>query len=87
MAWQLRPILLIGAFLPDSEHGSGIGDCMDGGGHCPEKGEFNGERLAMKLKPKEKPKEVTGHPTQPHWHDMNRKQRRETIRKFQSEDR
>jgi hypothetical protein len=38
------------------------------------------------LKPKEKPKEVTGHPTQPHWHDMNRKQRRETIRKFQSED-
>jgi hypothetical protein len=40
----------------------------------------------MKLKPKEKPKEVTGHPTQPHWHDMNRKQRRETIRKFQSED-
>jgi len=40
----------------------------------------------MKLKPKEKPNEVTGHPTQPHWHDMNRKQRRETIRKFQSED-
>jgi transposase len=40
----------------------------------------------MKLKPKEKPKEVTSHPTQPHWHDMNRKQRRETIRKFQSED-
>jgi len=38
VAWQLRSILLIGAFLPDSEHGSGIGDCMDGGGRCPEKG-------------------------------------------------
>jgi hypothetical protein len=37
VAWQLRSILLIGAFS-DSEHGSGIGDCMDGGGHCPEKG-------------------------------------------------
>ena len=38
MTWQLRSILLNGAFLPDSEHGSGIGDCMNGGGHCPEKG-------------------------------------------------
>jgi hypothetical protein len=36
MAWQLRPIFLIGAFLPDFEHGSGIDDCVDGGGHCPE---------------------------------------------------
>jgi len=39
MAWQLRPIFLSGAFLPDQEHGSGIGDCADGGGCCPEKGE------------------------------------------------
>jgi hypothetical protein len=37
VAWQLRPIFLIGAFLPDFEHGSGIGDCVDGGGHCPGK--------------------------------------------------
>jgi hypothetical protein len=37
MAGQLRPIFLIGAFLPDFEHGSGIGDCVDGGGHGPEK--------------------------------------------------
>jgi hypothetical protein len=28
-----------GAFLPDGEHGSGAGDCVDGGGRCPEKGE------------------------------------------------
>ena len=26
-----------GAFLPDQEHGSGFGDCVDGGGRCPEK--------------------------------------------------
>ena len=26
-----------GAFLPDPERGSGIGDCVDGGGLCPEK--------------------------------------------------
>ena len=32
MAWQLRPIFLTGAFLPDFEHGSGNGDCIDGGG-------------------------------------------------------
>jgi len=37
MAWQLRPIFLIGAFLPDFEHGSGNGDYVDGGGYCPEK--------------------------------------------------
>ena len=29
---KLRPIYLIGAFLPDFEHGSGIDDCIDGGG-------------------------------------------------------
>src|SRR6266576_6517666 len=28
---------LTGAFLPDFEHGSGIGDCVYGGGCCPEK--------------------------------------------------
>jgi hypothetical protein len=32
-----RADLFNGAFLPDPEHGSGIGDCVDGGGHCPEK--------------------------------------------------
>ena len=37
MAWQLRcPCFLNGAFVPDFEHGSGIGDCVDGGGHGPE---------------------------------------------------
>src|SRR5271156_6389540 len=40
----------------------------------------------MKPKPKEKPEEATGAPTQPHWHEMNRKQRLETMRKIQSED-
>ena len=39
----------------------------------------------MKSKPKEK-KKATNHPTQRHWHEMNRKQRRETMRKIQSED-
>jgi transposase len=39
----------------------------------------------MKSKPEEKNKRATNHPTQ-HWHEMNRKQRRETIRKMQSED-
>jgi transposase len=40
----------------------------------------------MKSKSKEKSKKTTGHPTQRHWHEMNRKQRRETMRKIQSED-
>src|SRR5467141_1395881 len=39
----------------------------------------------MKPKPKEKSKQVT-HPTQSKWHEMNRKQRRETMRKIHSED-
>jgi transposase len=33
-----------------------------------------------------KSKEKNNHPTQPHWREMNRKQRRETMRKIQSED-
>jgi transposase len=40
----------------------------------------------MKLKPPEKSKKAIDHPTQHHWHEMNRKQRRETMRKIQSED-
>jgi transposase len=36
----------------------------------------------MKSKPQEKDKRATQH----HWQEMNRKQRRETIRKMQSED-
>jgi len=40
----------------------------------------------MKSKPEEKNKKTTNHPTQHHWHEMNRKQRRETIRKIQSEE-
>jgi hypothetical protein len=37
----------------------------------------------MKSKPQEKTKEAI---KQPHWHEMNRKQRLETMRKIQSED-
>jgi transposase len=40
----------------------------------------------MKPKPQEKKKRTSNHPTQHHWHEMNRKQRRETMRKMQSED-
>src|SRR5215469_2318859 len=40
----------------------------------------------MKPKPQEKNKRATNHPTQPHWDEMNRKQRREMTRKIQSED-
>jgi transposase len=40
----------------------------------------------MKPKQQEKTKEATCHPTQGHWHQMNRKQRREMTRKIQSED-
>src|SRR6516165_9535056 len=40
----------------------------------------------MKAKATEKNKEKNNHPTQPHWREMNRKQRRETMRKIQSED-
>jgi transposase len=40
----------------------------------------------MKSKPQEKNKRATNHPTQHQWHEMNRKQRRETTRKIQSED-
>ena len=27
-----KAVFSLGAFLPDKEHGSGIGDCIDGGG-------------------------------------------------------
>src|ERR1700722_16055368 len=40
----------------------------------------------MKAKPQEDTKKTTGHPAQRHWHNMNRKQRREMMRKIQSED-
>jgi transposase len=40
----------------------------------------------MKAKPQEDTKKTTGHPAQGHWHNMNRKQRREMMRKIQSED-
>jgi transposase len=40
----------------------------------------------MKNKLTEKTKEAPCRPTQGHWHEMNRKQRREMMRKIQSED-
>jgi transposase len=40
----------------------------------------------MNPKPQEKTKKATDHPTQHHWQEMNRKQRREMTRKIQSED-
>jgi transposase len=40
----------------------------------------------MKHKQQEKTKNAAYQPTQHHWHEMNRKQRRETMRKIQSED-
>lgn len=40
----------------------------------------------MTSKPKEKNKKATDHPTRRHWQEMNRKQRRETMRKIQTED-
>jgi len=38
----------------------------------------------MKPKPQEQNKRATNHPTQHHWHEMNRKQRREMMRKMQT---
>ena len=40
----------------------------------------------MKSNPREKSKKATNDTTQRHWQEMNRKQRRETMRKIQSED-
>src|SRR6267142_6071469 len=40
----------------------------------------------MKPKPEEQNKRATKHPTQHHWQEMNRKQRREMMRKMQTED-
>src|SRR5216110_1079318 len=40
----------------------------------------------MKSKPEEQNQKSNNHPTQHHWHEMNRKQRREMLRKMQSED-
>jgi transposase len=40
----------------------------------------------MKHKQQEKTKEATCQPTQGHWQQMNRKQRRKITRKIQSED-
>ena len=40
----------------------------------------------MKPKQKDKSKTATGRPTQPSWQEMNRKQRREMVRKIQSEE-
>ena len=39
----------------------------------------------MKSKSREKANKTTNHQTECHWHEMNRKQRRETMRKIQSE--
>src|SRR6266513_778899 len=39
----------------------------------------------MKPKPEEQNKRATNHPTQHHWHEMNCKQRREMMRKMQTE--
>src|SRR5207244_3558098 len=43
-------------------------------------------KVRMKSKPEEQNKRATNHPTQHHWHEMNRKQRREMMRKMQNED-
>jgi len=40
----------------------------------------------MKPKPQQKANKTTDHATQGHWQEMNRKQRREMMRKIQSED-
>src|SRR6267143_1386392 len=40
----------------------------------------------MKSRPPEKAKKATDHATRGHWNEMNRKQRRETMRKIQSDD-
>jgi len=40
----------------------------------------------MKSKPQEKTKKAPCRPTQGHWNEMNRKQRRETMRRIQSDD-
>ncbi|HEX8879518.1 MAG TPA: transposase [Candidatus Acidoferrum sp.] len=40
----------------------------------------------MKPNPQEKNKRAPNHPPQHHWYEMNRKQRREMIRKIQSEE-
>src|SRR5712691_10055470 len=40
----------------------------------------------MKAKPQEKTKKATCRPTPGPWHAMNRKQRREAMRKIQAED-
>src|SRR5205809_7595693 len=40
----------------------------------------------MKSKPEEQNKRATNQPTQHHSHEMNRKQRREMMRKMQNED-
>jgi transposase len=40
----------------------------------------------MKPKPQEKDKTASNHPTPHRWHEMNRKQRRETMRTIQSEE-
>ena len=40
----------------------------------------------MKSQPQEKNKKATDHPSQRQWHEMNCKQRRETMRKMESQD-
>ena len=40
----------------------------------------------MKPKPAEKTKKATDHSTRGHWDEMNRRQRRDMMRKIQSED-
>src|SRR6266550_7583850 len=40
----------------------------------------------MKSRPPEKVKKATDHATRGHWNEMNRKQRRDMMRKIQSED-
>jgi len=52
----------------------------------PSQVEFNLGKISMKPKPQEKSENATCRTTQRRWHEMNRKQRREAMRKMHSGD-
>jgi len=92
MSRQLRPHVLWSVCCPIKERGSGIGDCDDGGGVVLKriKGPTPLERLCKVslTGPSHVEFNVGGQhesqnaaPMQGKWHEMNRKQRRDTMRK------
>jgi hypothetical protein len=69
VARQLRPILHLWSILPELKHGSGNGDCMDGGGRFPAK--ENGPTPLERLSSFRQPGRAALNSPPRGWHDTH----------------